>query len=60
MRRQLGTGAMCVASTLGLHRADVSLNVMPLFHLHGLMINVMATAVCITYLYQPLYRREQF
>eukprot|EP00941_MAST-03F_sp_MAST-3F-sp1_P005153 g5153.t1 len=42
---QLGTGAICVASTLQLSRNSLSLNVMPLFHLHGLMINILVTAV---------------
>ena len=39
----LGIGAACVASTLRLRRDDCCLNVMPLFHLHGLMVNVLAT-----------------
>ena len=42
---QLGIGALCVASTLRLRRSAVALNVMPLFHLHGLMINVLVSAV---------------
>ena len=43
--RQLGVGSLCVASTLALVRKDVTLNVMPLYHLHGLMINVFVSAV---------------
>jgi acyl-CoA synthetase (AMP-forming)/AMP-acid ligase II len=42
---ELGIGAICIASTLKLTRTSVALNVMPLFHLHGLMINIVVTAV---------------
>lgn len=42
---QLGVGALCVASTLELDRRDVALNAMPLFHLHGLAVNILASAV---------------
>jgi oxalate---CoA ligase len=41
----LGVGALCVVSTLRLERSAVSLNLMPLFHLHGLAINILASAV---------------
>ena len=43
VHRHLGIGAACVASTLQLRRDDCCLNVMPLFHLHGLMVSVLAT-----------------
>ena len=43
--RHLGVGALCVRETLELQRTDVALNTMPLFHLHGLSINVLASAV---------------
>ena len=42
---QLGVGSICVASTLQLDRQSLGINVMPLFHLHGLMINVLVTAI---------------
>eukprot|EP01046_Picozoa_sp_COSAG06_P015786 COSAG06_NODE_1023_length_11042_cov_2.398337_1_plen_2013_part_00 len=42
---QLGIGAICVASTLQLKRTSMAINVMPLFHLHGLMINVLVSAI---------------
>lgn len=42
---QLGIGALCAASTLQLRRDAVAINLMPLFHLHGLMVNVLVTAV---------------
>jgi acyl-CoA synthetase (AMP-forming)/AMP-acid ligase II/Leucine-rich repeat (LRR) protein len=42
---QLGIGALCVASTLRLSRSSLAVNLMPLFHLHGLMINVLVSAV---------------
>ena len=41
---QLCAGAARVVATLQLQRTDVSLNVMPLFHLHGLMIGIFVTA----------------
>ena len=43
--RMMGVGALCVASTLRLERTALSLNVMPLFHLHGLMVNILVSAV---------------
>ena len=40
----VAAGALCIASTLQLQAGtDLSLNVMPLFHIHGLSINVLAT-----------------
>ena len=42
----VATGALCIASTLQLRAAphgDIALNVMPLFHIHGLSINVLAS-----------------
>lgn len=41
----LGGSALCIAKTLELSRADVCLNMMPLHHLHGIAVNVLATAV---------------
>ena len=41
----MGVGALCVRSTLRLDRTTLALNVMPLFHLHGLMVNVLVTAL---------------
>ena len=41
----LGCGSLCVVSTLQLEPSSVSINVMPLFHLHGLNVNLLATAV---------------
>ena len=43
--RNLCTAAVCIASTLQLAADDVCLNVMPLYHLHGLMINVLVPLV---------------
>jgi acyl-CoA synthetase (AMP-forming)/AMP-acid ligase II/Leucine-rich repeat (LRR) protein len=43
---QLGIGALCVASTLQLRRGQsLAINIMPLHHLHGLMISVLVSAV---------------
>ena len=42
---QLGMGGICVASTLRLKRSSLAINVMPLFHLHGLMVNVLTSAI---------------
>ena len=39
----LCVGALCIASTLRLAPSDICLNVMPLFHIHGLSINLLAT-----------------
>ena len=36
-------GALCIASTLRLGASEVCINVMPLFHIHGLSINVLAS-----------------
>lgn len=38
-------GAQCIASTLQLDHGDVCLNIMPLFHIHGQVINVLASLV---------------
>jgi acyl-CoA synthetase (AMP-forming)/AMP-acid ligase II/Leucine-rich repeat (LRR) protein len=43
IHRHLASGVLCVVSTLKLTRQDTCLNAMPLFHLHGLMVNVVAT-----------------
>ena len=46
----IATGSLCIASTLQLKESDernkpddVNLNVMPLFHIHGISINVLAS-----------------
>lgn len=43
--RNLGTAALCIRSTLQLQPSDVGLNVMPLHHLHGIMVNVLVSIV---------------
>ena len=39
------SGVLCIASTLQLESSDVAINIMPLFHIHGIAVNVLATAV---------------
>lgn len=39
------TGGLCIASTLGLTHDDVCINIMPLFHIHGISVNVLVTAL---------------
>jgi acyl-CoA synthetase (AMP-forming)/AMP-acid ligase II len=41
--RNLAASARSIAQTLGLSRSDRCLNVMPLFHIHGLVARVMAS-----------------
>ena len=41
----ISSGALCIASTLQLRAADICLNIMPLFHIHGLIVNILASAV---------------
>jgi len=38
-------GATSIATTLRLEPGDVCVNVMPLFHIHGLAVNILATLV---------------
>jgi acyl-CoA synthetase (AMP-forming)/AMP-acid ligase II len=38
-----GVGSTCISSTLKLKKTSLCLNVMPLFHIHGLAVNVLAT-----------------
>lgn len=38
-------GASCIASTLKLKPDDVNINMMPLYHIHGLAINVLASLI---------------
>jgi len=40
----IACGALCISSTVQMKPADVCLNTMPLFHIHGLIVNVLATA----------------
>ena len=42
------SGAASIASTLKLARCELCLNVMPLFHIHGLAINVLAALLSTT------------
>ncbi|CAJ1442054.1 unnamed protein product [Effrenium voratum] len=41
----LTVGALCIKSTLQRKPEDVCLNLMPLYHIHGLSVNVLATAM---------------
>lgn len=41
----LTVGALCITSTLRRQRSDVCLNLMPLYHIHGLSVNVLASAM---------------
>ncbi|KAJ1446189.1 hypothetical protein M885DRAFT_264097 [Pelagophyceae sp. CCMP2097] len=41
----LSAGSQFIAQTLRLEPTDVCLNVMPLFHIHGLAVNLLATLV---------------
>jgi len=41
----IACGALCIASTVEMGAADVCNNTMPLFHIHGLIVNVLASAV---------------
>eukprot|EP00658_Telonema_sp_P-2_P007124 TRINITY_DN12655_c0_g1_i1.p1 TRINITY_DN12655_c0_g1~~TRINITY_DN12655_c0_g1_i1.p1 ORF type:complete len:744 (+),score=118.13 TRINITY_DN12655_c0_g1_i1:24-2255(+) len=43
--QNLGCAALCVANTLKLQSRDVCLNMMPLHHLHGIAVNVLATGI---------------
>eukprot|EP00747_Dinoflagellata_sp_TGD_P165277 gnl/TRDRNA2_/TRDRNA2_186348_c0_seq1.p1 gnl/TRDRNA2_/TRDRNA2_186348_c0~~gnl/TRDRNA2_/TRDRNA2_186348_c0_seq1.p1 ORF type:complete len:1158 (-),score=153.33 gnl/TRDRNA2_/TRDRNA2_186348_c0_seq1:131-3604(-) len=40
----LVVGAMCIKSTLQREHSDICLNLMPLYHIHGISVNVLATA----------------
>eukprot|EP00929_Paragymnodinium_shiwhaense_P104681 TRINITY_DN69301_c0_g1_i2.p1 TRINITY_DN69301_c0_g1~~TRINITY_DN69301_c0_g1_i2.p1 ORF type:complete len:593 (-),score=135.78 TRINITY_DN69301_c0_g1_i2:66-1844(-) len=41
----IACGALCIASTVLMKPEDVCINAMPLFHIHGLIVNVLASAV---------------
>eukprot|EP00434_Breviolum_minutum_P027964 symbB.v1.2.024742.t2/scaffold2365.1/size83366/10 len=41
----LCSGALCIASTLKIQPDDVVLNCLPLFHIHGLAVNVLVPAI---------------
>ena len=57
----MGIGALCVRSALRLDRTALALNVMPLFHLHGLMVNVLVTALAgAPVLCLPRFEASQF
>jgi len=38
-------GALCIASTVEMKAEDVCNNTMPLFHIHGLIVNILASAL---------------
>jgi acyl-CoA synthetase (AMP-forming)/AMP-acid ligase II len=38
-------GAQCIASTVQMKPEDICNNTMPLFHIHGLIVNILASAV---------------
>lgn len=41
----IACGALCIASTVLMTPDDICLNTMPLFHIHGLIVNVLAPAL---------------
>jgi len=41
----IACGALCIASTVEQGDKDVCINTMPLFHIHGLIVNVLSTLV---------------
>jgi len=41
----IACGAQCIASTVMMKKEDVCNNTMPLFHIHGLIVNVLASAI---------------
>ncbi|CAE7632059.1 unnamed protein product, partial [Symbiodinium microadriaticum] len=41
----LCSGSICIASTLQLGPSDVVMNCLPLFHIHGLVVNVLVPAI---------------
>lgn len=41
----IACGALCIASTVEMKPADICNNTMPLFHIHGLIVNVLASAI---------------
>ncbi|CAK9026933.1 unnamed protein product [Durusdinium trenchii] len=41
----LCSGALCIASTLKIQQEDVVMNCLPLFHIHGLAVNVLVPAI---------------
>ena len=43
--RNLCSGAICIASTLKIQPDDVVMNCLPLFHIHGLAVNVLVPAI---------------
>ena len=47
----IGCGGLCIKSTLGLKLEDVCINIMPLFHIHGISVNVLVTALSGSSLY---------
>lgn len=38
-------GAQCIASTIKITQDDVNMNMMPLYHIHGISINVLASLI---------------
>jgi len=41
----IACGALCIVSTVQMKKEDVCNNTMPLFHIHGLIVNVLASAI---------------
>lgn len=41
----IACGALCIASTVLMKPEDVCINTMPLFHIHGQIVNILASAV---------------
>jgi acyl-CoA synthetase (AMP-forming)/AMP-acid ligase II len=43
--QNIACGALCIASTVQMTPDDVCINTMPLFHIHGQIVNLLASAV---------------
>ena len=57
----LATGCTSIASTLGLTRESVNLNVMPLYHIHAIEINLLASLVAgASTIASPLFDAAKF
>lgn len=41
----IACGGQCIASTIQMNKDDICLNTMPLFHIHGEIVNLMASVV---------------
>ena len=47
----ISCGGLCISSTLRLSKSDICINIMPLFHIHGISVNVLVTALAGSSLY---------